>query len=277
MKDSTKIPDLVASLVVPDRNAKADSVDKAATEKTLKAILDGGKDSLVAVVDLLTPAEKGGDSKARYALHALSVRVCAAKDEKQRKAYAEALASTLGGKRPKEVQAFVVRQLQVAGGKEVVDPLGKLLTDEELAEPAAQALLAIRDGAAEQFRSALAKAEGKSRLRLVHALGTLRDADSAAAIRKLAKDSDADVRLTALWALANVGDADSAQTLIEATGAKGRERVKAASACLLLAERLSAAGKKKEAAKLYEHLRDKFTADDEEHVREAAKRGLEGK
>src|SRR4051812_15561706 len=148
---------LVESLVVPDRNAKPDQVDKAATEKTLKAILDGGKDSLVALIDLLVvPGDKADDSKARYALHALAVRVGAAKDEKLRKAFVEALASTLGGKRPKEVQAFVVRQLQVAGGKEAAEALGKLLADKDLAEPAAQALLAIRDGAAEQFRAALA-------------------------------------------------------------------------------------------------------------------------
>src|SRR5262245_33514275 len=205
MNDSTKLPDLVASLVVPDRGADAKTVDRAATEKTLQAILDGGKDGLVAVVDMLiVPGDKGDDTKARYALHALAVRVCAARDDKQRKAYAEALASTLGGKRPKPVQAFVVRQLQVAGGKEVNEALGKLLTDEELAEPAAQALLAIKDGSATQFRAALPKAEGKSRLVVVHALGTLRDAGSAAELRKLAGDKDRDVRLTALWALANV-------------------------------------------------------------------------
>src|SRR4051812_13334377 len=115
-----KIADLVATLVVPDRNSDPKKVDKAGAEKTLQAILDGGKDSLVALVDLLVAPGKGDDSKPRYALHALSVRVGAARDEKQRKTYAEALASTLDGKRPKEVQEFVVRQLQVAGGKEVV-------------------------------------------------------------------------------------------------------------------------------------------------------------
>jgi HEAT repeat protein len=277
MNDSKKLADLVASLVVPDRGAKAENVDKAATEKTLSAILDGGKDNLVALVDLLVEPGKGDDSKARYALHALALRVCAAKDDKQRKSYAEALASTLDGKRSKAVQSFVVRELQVAGGKEVVEPLGKLLGDDELAEPAAQALLAIKAGAAEQFRRALPKSSGKPRLAIVHALGTLRDAESAAELRKLIADKDRDVRVTAWWALANAGDAASVDAFIKATPAEGYERVKAASACLLLAERLSAAGKKKDAAKLYEHLRDKFTADNEAHVREAAKRGLAAK
>ena len=55
-------------------------------------------------------------------------------------------------------------------------------------------------------------------------------------------------------ALANAGDPGSVQTLIEATAAEGQERVRAASACLLLAERLTAAGRKADAAKVYEHL-----------------------
>src|SRR5262249_34827274 len=156
---------------------------------------------------LIEPGARGDDSKARYALHALALRVCAAKDEKQRAAYSESLASTLDGKRPKAVQAFVIRQLQVAGGKEVAGALGKLLTDEDLCDPAAQALLAIRSGAAEQFRASLPKASGKARLNIVHALGTLRDKESVEQLRKLATDKDRDLRLTVLWSLANSGDA----------------------------------------------------------------------
>jgi HEAT repeat protein len=277
MNDSQKLTDLVASLVVPDRNARAASVDKAAIDKTLTTILAGGKDNLVALVDMLVVPGKGDDSKARYALHALALRVCAARDDKGRRTYSEALASTLDGKRPREVQGFVVRQLQVAGGKEVTPALGKLLTDDELSESAVQALLAIKSGAAEQLRAALPKSAGKTRVGIIQALGILRDTESAAAVRKLAADKDRDTRLTALWALANAGDSGSVDTLIKATSSEGYERIKSASACLLLAQRLTASGNRKEAARLYTHLRDKFTADNEEHVREAAKRGLDGK
>src|SRR5262245_50770626 len=132
------ISDLIDSLVIPDRAASADKVDKEAIEKTLTTILKGGKDSLVAVVDLVKVPGKEDDSKARYALHALAVRVAAAKDAKQRKAFCEALASTLGGDRPKEVQSFVVRQLQVVGGEESTEALGKLLTDQTLSGSAVE-------------------------------------------------------------------------------------------------------------------------------------------
>ena len=100
-------------------------------------------------------APKSGDVKARYALHCLALRVCKLGNERPRRRFARTLASQIGGDRPKEVQKYLVQQLQVAGGREVAEALGKLLDDEDLCEPAAQALVAIGDGAAEQLRRAL--------------------------------------------------------------------------------------------------------------------------
>jgi HEAT repeats len=271
---SEKLRAQVDSLVIPDRAAAAGNVDREAIARTLEAIRQGGADSIVGLVEMLVEPGKGDDSKARYALHALAVQVGGLRDDKQRRAFAEALASTLEGKRPRTVLAFVVRQLQVVGRQEVAAALGKLLVDEELCEPAAQALLAIKTGAVEQFRAALPKTAGKARLTTIHALGTLRDLQSAGVLKKLVTDRDQDVRLTAAWALANAGDATSVDLLIKASGAEGFERIKATSACLLLAERLLAAGKKAEAERLYKHLRDSRTDPGEQHIRDAAIRGL---
>lgn len=272
---SDNVKDLVDSLVIPDRNSSADKVNREAIDATLTKILDGGKDSLVAVIDMVKVPGKDrlNDTKPRYALHALAVRV--ARDARQRKAFCEALASTLGSDRPKEVQAFVIRQLQVAGGEESAAALGKLLTDEALSGSAVQALLAVKTGAAKELRTALPRAKGAARVGIVQALGVLRDRDAAADIRKLAGADDRDTRMTAVWALANAGDAGSVDTLIKATAAEGFERTKAASACLLLAERLSAAGNRKDSARLYAHLQEKFTGEKEAHIRDAAKRGLD--
>src|SRR5262245_21713987 len=120
-----KLAELVGSLVIPDRPSDAKAVEDEATAKTLTAILEGGADNVVGLVDMLTEPGKGDDSKARYALHALAVRVGAAKDEKQRAAFAKALASTLGGKRSRDAQGFVIRQLQVVGRAECAPALGK--------------------------------------------------------------------------------------------------------------------------------------------------------
>jgi hypothetical protein len=42
----------------------------------------------------------------------------------------------------------------------------------------------------------------------------------------------------------------------------------------VLAEQLAASGKKEEAQRLYRRLQETRTADNEQHIREAAKRGL---
>jgi HEAT repeat protein len=207
----------------------------------------------------------------------LATRVCRKKDGKNRKQFNAALASTLGGGKPKEVRAFVLRQLQVAGDKAVAPALGKQLADAELCEPAAQALLAIHDGAVEQFRAALPKATGKQRLTVVQALGVLRDEKSAGALRKLAADKERDTRLAALWAVANIGDANSLETVVKAADTKvPYERIKATQACLVLAERLEATGKKAAAGRIYAHLKKARTDASEKYVRDAAEKALAG-
>lgn len=256
------------------RDGKLAEVDKAATDAALAELTAGGKDAVTGLVGMLAPADKGGDGKARHALHALATHVAGLGDDGQRKAVAEALASTLDGDRPAEVKAFVIRQVQLIGGKEVTPALGKLLADDALREPAAQALLAIRTGAADEFRRALPKATGKARLTVVHALGTLRDPTAAAEVRKLLNDADRDTRLTAAWAVANAGDAGSADGLLKlADRAEGYERSKATQACFLLAERLAATDQAA-AAGIYTKLHQTRIDPDEAHVRAAAARGL---
>src|SRR5262249_37906252 len=226
-----KLAVLVDSLVIPDRKSAAGNVDREATLRTLTAILQGGRDNIAGLADLLSEPGKGDDSKARYALHALAVHGGGLRDECQRRAFSESLASTLKPERPREVRAFLVRQLQVVGGREAVEALGKLLATDDLCDEAAQALLAIKAGAAERFRTALPSSRGKARLAIVHGLGTLRDREAVKGLKELATDGDRDARLVALWALANIGDAGSVDVLIKASGAEGYERTKAAGAC----------------------------------------------
>ncbi|HEY7311613.1 MAG TPA: HEAT repeat domain-containing protein [Gemmataceae bacterium] len=273
MKAAEKLTDLVNALPNTDKSGLLSEIDRESVDKTMAAIEKRGREGVVELVGMLIESGKGDDLKPRYALHVLAVRA-GGQGEERRRAFAEALASTLGGDRPKELQAFVVRQLQVAGGKEVAAKLGALLPDADLSEYAAQALLAIRAGAVEQFRAALPRVAGKQRVTVVQALGVLRDGASAEALKKLASDADSDTRQTARWALANAGVPAAVDVLIRATNTEGQERTQAAKACLLLGERLAAAGKKTEATRLYDHLRGSYSDPTERHVHDAATRGL---
>jgi hypothetical protein len=286
---SVSIAELVSKLPNPDENGLLSKIDKESVENVIAEIHKAGRDGIVGLIDMLVEPSKADDVKPRYALHCLAVYVCKLKDRKHRRAFAEILASQLDRDRPKEIKGYLIRQLQVAGGKEVAGALGKFLLDEELCEYAAQALVApaasrLRskpaggDGTAEQLRDALAGAKGKCRLTVIQNLGVVRDHKSVDALKQAVGDEDRDIRLAAAWGLANIGDPGSVDVLLkEADVQDPYERIKAAQACLLLAENLLAAGKKKDAMKIYAHLRDTRTDPAEQYLRELAEGALAAK
>ena len=272
---SSALAALVGKLPDPDEQGMLSKIDKDVVDNVIAGIYKGGRDSIIGLIDMLVEPGKGDDVKPRYALHGLAVYVCKLEDKSRRQEFAGILASQLGGGRPKAVQGYIIRQLQVAGGKEAAPQIGKLLCDEELCEYAASALVAIGDGAGEQLRVALSEATGKCRLTIVQNLGVVRDAKAVASLKQIVSDTDRNTRLAALWALANIGDAGSVDILMKAADTKDAyERIKATQACLLLAERLLAANFKAEAVRIYTYLRDSRTEASERYVRDAVARAL---
>jgi len=239
------------------------------------SVLSAGKDGVVAVVAMLKDVDDGADYKARYFLHVIAQYVGRPGKEAARATFIEALASQLGGDRPKGVQGYVARQLQVAGSKDSAPALGKVLADPDLCEYATQALLAIRTGAVEEFRKALPELKGGPRLTVLQALGVLADGASVDAMKAAIADADREVRLAAGWGLARIGDAGSVDVVLKAADVDaGYERIKATSSALLLAEKLLSAGKKADAAKIYKHLQGTRTDPSEAYVKEVASEGL---
>ena len=274
-KRSSALKKLIDTLPDPDERGLLSNINKQTVDDVVAQIHEGGRRSLVALVNMLVEPGAGDDVKARYALHCLAVHVCKLDNERTRGAFARTLASQVGGDRPKAVQKYIIQQLQVAGGKEVVPALGKMLLDEKLFESAAMALTAIGGGAAEQFRKALPTSSGKMKLTIIQNLGVLEDTGSVKQLKAALGDQDREIRLAAGWALANVGDSGSVDLLLRAAGTRDTyERMKATRSCLLLAERLAAAGTKQTAVKIYEHLRDSRKGSDEAYVCDAAKEGL---
>lgn len=274
-KSSVSVAELVSKLPDPDENGLLSNIDKESVENVITEIHKTGRDGIVGLIDMLVEPGKADDVKPRYALHCLALYVCKLNDKKHRRAFAEILASQLDRDRPKQIKGYLIRQLQVAGGKEVAGALGKFLLDEKLCEYAAQALAAIGDGAAEQFRDTLAGTKGKCRLTVIQNLGVVRDKKSIDALKQAVGDEDRDIRLAAAWGLANIGDPGSVDVLLKGADVENPyERIKAAQACLLLAENLLAAGKKKDAMKIYAHLRDTRTDPAEQYLREVAESAL---
>jgi len=260
------------------RQFETKPIDKDKIEKAVAEIQKHGREAVVGLVGLLVEPLEGDDVqpiKAKYALHVLGLCVSKMPGDDARRDYALALASQLGGERSKGARKYIIQKLQAFGRKEVVATLGKLLTDADLCDAAAMALVAIRDGAVEPLRTALGHAKGACRLAVVQALGALADAGSADTLQKALGDTDREVRIAAGWGLANSGaDAAAAALTKAADAADGWERIQMTNACLLLSERLVAQGKKDKAKAIYTHLRDSRKDPSEAYVREAAEKAL---
>jgi hypothetical protein len=276
MKPTSQLAALVDKLPAPDhRGMYTEDIDKDQIERTIAEIHRGGRENIVGLIGMLVEPGQGDDVKAHYALHCLAVYVCRLEDKRHRREFAEALAAQLGGDRPKGVKAYLCQELQVAAGREACPALGKLLVDDDLSEPAAMALTAIGQGAAEQFRAALPAAKGRQRLTIIQNLGVLRDGASADAMKQALADEDREVRLAAGWGLANLGEPAAVELLLKAADSTtGWERIQSTKNCLVLAEKLSATGKKLEAKRVYSHLKETRTGQSERYIREAAEKAL---
>lgn len=235
----------------PD-NQSLHSVEKVEQfEKTVAALLDGGEESVHDLVSFLRPRSDTSDenAKARFVIHAMAIQT--GDDAAARRKLSAALASSLSTDQHPAVAAFVVRQLQVCGDAEQAAAVGKFLTheDRELADTAARALVTF--GAVEPLRAALPKVQGANRPVVIQSLGVLGDRRSVGAIREALNDEDQQIRLTACAALANIGDAASADAMVKAAKKEsGFAQAQARDACLRLAEKLEAAGNKSAGEKI---------------------------
>jgi len=117
--------------------------DAAAAAEVSAKLVAAGPAGLKEIAAMLVEPGKGDDVKARFALHGLAFYVARPGAEAERKMFVETLAGVLGTDVPASVKGFLIRQLQLAGGKESLDVLAKfLIGDEAMCEYATQAMLA---------------------------------------------------------------------------------------------------------------------------------------
>ncbi len=249
-----------------------------AMRKLAAEIVKGGRDNVLGLIDMLVEPKIGEavkDIKPHYALHLVAVHVTGAGEEKARAEVALTLASQLGGDRPKAIQKYLIQEIQLCGGKEVTEPLGKMLLDAELCDDAARALAAIKDGAAEVLLAALPKVQGRSRLSVIKKLAVLKCDKAADTFKQALGDTDPDIRIAGGWGIARIADASAADALLKAGDeAKDWLRINLSDAAMSLAEALVAAGKKPEAAAIYAHIAKTRTDPSEKALRAAAGKGL---
>lgn len=151
-------------------------------------------------------------------------------------------------------KARACQRLGEVGDRTAVPALAALLADPHLSAYARSGLEGIAGPeAAEALRAAVGRLTGSLRAGAIDSLGVLRDPGAVPILRALAADASSGAAREALFALGRIA---SDQAIAEIRAAMAREtgelRTDAASACLLAAERLLAAGRKAEAAQLYD-------------------------
>ncbi|MBN2311057.1 MAG: DUF1080 domain-containing protein [Candidatus Hydrogenedentes bacterium] len=235
-----------------------------------------GAPAVRQVCDMLAAPGTGDDTNPRYLISGLAKYATQDDRDDERELLAGVLLDALDAAMDDEVKAFLVRQLQVAGGDESVTPLASLLSDEAFCDPATQALTAIgtRDATA-ALVAAYPGAVGACRAVLIKALGTLECDAELARIEQDTASEDAEVRDAARFALASIGAPSSQEYL--AAAAEVEEpyaRAKATSLYLLYARRLAENGDKRQAAGICRALLDARTEPGDVNVRCAALAGL---
>lgn len=255
-------------------NSMFEGPERADAEKLFEQILAGGAPAVTALVDMVAPPP-AENFKPRYVLHGMAQYLGEPRLAEKRRLFVGALAAALGGERPKWVQGFVARQLQVVGDANAAPALGRLLGDEENCEYAAQALSAIGGtAAAAELRKALPRAKAARRLAIIRGLGECGDKAAAGDLAGALADADREVRIASGTALGRIGDAATAKTLMKAAQAAKTpfEQAQLTEACLQLGNSLVRDGAYARAAELFvEIYQTSFAV----HVKCAALEGLD--
>jgi len=241
-----------AAPAVDDLLAKMPAQSAEESQQINAQLAKMGPKVIAKIAASLAPPGAGDDAAARFALNGLAKYVSAPGREAERKVAAEALVTALAKSEDKEIKAFLIRQLQVAGKDEAVTALAEHLADERLCEPAAQALTAIATpAAANALAGALPGAVAGNRATILQALGNLRSEAVADALKQEAVSEDAEVQWAALYALANLAAPGTADVLAKAAAtASPYDAARAGAYYSLLLRRMTEQGREGEAERL---------------------------
>ena len=95
----------------------------AQKDSLCRELIAFGPEGVFTLCSMLTPPGDGGDTNVRFALSGLTAYVHRTDFEEERKMYAKAIINSLDSAEHDEVRAFLIRQLQLAGKKESIQPL----------------------------------------------------------------------------------------------------------------------------------------------------------
>jgi HEAT repeat protein len=235
-------------------------------------LMSFGQEGILSLCRMLASPGGEDDTKVRFAVNGLATYASSARLEGQRKMLANALVKALDRGKSKDVQAFLISQLQLAGRAESIKPLAKYLGDQKLCEPAAQALLSIGTPDVEAaLLKALDGSSGPNSGTIIKSLGDLQSRKATNRLLVYASSPDPGIRQAALYALARGGDPRAENALNRLMLEAGLyERTIATSLYLLYARRLAESGNRMQAIRICRSLIKNYSAPEESRIACAA-------
>ena len=171
------------------------------------------------LTDRIRPPGEGDDGQVRALLHRIAIFCSQPNRGAERRLFNRVMVEELARERPVPVVRFLLQELLFCADEQILPATAPLLVHPDLADPAAQVLLAStapRAQVAAAVRAAMKTAPPKALPALVKAAGELEDPQAPALIAPHLDANDPALRLTAHHAVARIGAPVSRKRLEQA-------------------------------------------------------------
>lgn len=259
--------------VVADALAQLPAEKQDVYNRTINDLMTTGEEGLLSLVNMMQPPGALSNEAVEFALSAWTNM--ASTDETKRALAEKAYLKALETSDVPEIKAFIIRQLELIGKEESIAALASYLHNERLADPAAQALVAMGNPKADAtLLSALQDAKTEAtRINLVNAIGQSGYKAAEPTLLSMLKSASSDpLKGALLMALGQTGSKASLKTLRKQAESIGFEYNKtgATKAYTALLLSLAQQGDTKTVAKEAGRLHSKATGLNKQELRIAA-------
>jgi len=263
-----------AQTIVADVLAQMPAQETDRYNTLMNDLATAGEEAVFQLVKMMNAPGKGSNAQVEFALSGLSHFVSAEDKEVQRLKISNAYIKALDMVSDREIKAFIIRQLQIAGKDEAIGKLATFINDESLSGPAVRALVSINTAEAckELLDGLSATKDDKSKKNIITGLAEMKVPAAEAKLLPLLNTGDDDMQKTVLHALSRIGSSASLKGLSAAAEKAGfaMEKTGATEAYIALIKRILKQGNTKEAEKAAADLMKKAEKAGQRHAREAA-------
>ena len=205
-------PNRTIQTIIADIAAQFPAETPEKYNKLVEELISTGETGILLLINTIQPPGPVSNANADYALNGLSSYVTAKGQEDARLIVENAYIKALGQVEHSEIKAFIIRQLQIVGQKNSVQPLSSYLNIENLGGPAARALASINTSEAEDaLKSALLRRMGSAETQkdIILAIGEAEMTGAEEVVRSFITSPNADIRKAAFYAIGRIGSAAS--------------------------------------------------------------------